>query len=209
MKRSMSRADASVVDQPAAIARTAPARTEIDGRGGGAPRPMARRLKIGEVARLADVGIEALRFYEKSGLLDRPGRTESGYRLYAEDVLERIAFIKKSQALGFSLEEIRRLISHKRDGESPCAEVRGVVRARLSELNVRIEQLIRYRDDLEAELAAWDEKGSDEGHVCGLIENSRVESRGGTIGKAAAQVRRAESLIAGGRTPAGGANKED
>ncbi len=78
-----------------------------------------KQLKIGEVARLSGIGIEALRFYEKSGLLDRPGRTYSGYRLFDEAVLERLAFIKQAQILGFTLDEIKQLISHKSAGESP------------------------------------------------------------------------------------------
>ena len=59
-------------------------------------------LKIGEVSKLSGVGIEALRFYEKSGLLERPERTYSGYRMYDESVLERLSFIKKAQVLGFT-----------------------------------------------------------------------------------------------------------
>lgn len=134
-----------------------------------------KMLKIGEVSKRSGIGIEALRFYEKSGLLDRPGRTYSGYRLYDEAVLERLAFVKKAQVLGFSLDEIKELINHKRNGESPCAEVREVVRIRLDELNDRIAQMIQYRDELSAALADWDEMGEAEGHVCGLIEGSTIE----------------------------------
>jgi MerR family transcriptional regulator, copper efflux regulator len=134
-----------------------------------------KQLKIGEVSRLSGIGIEALRFYEKSGLLDRPGRTYSGYRLYDESVLERLAFIKQAQVLGFTLDEIRQLIQHKQKGENPCAEVREIVRTRLAELNERIEQMINYRDDLTAALAEWDETGEAEGHVCGLIEGAHIE----------------------------------
>jgi DNA-binding transcriptional MerR regulator len=134
-----------------------------------------RQLKIGEVSRLSGIGVEALRFYEKSGLLDRPGRTYGGYRLYDESVLERLAFIKQAQVLGFTLDEIKQLISHKSAGENPCAEVREIVRTRLTELNERIEQLIQYRDELTAALAEWDEAGEREGHVCGLIEGSHIE----------------------------------
>lgn len=133
-----------------------------------------KQLKIGEVSKLSGIGIEALRFYEKSGLLDRPGRTYSGYRLYDESVLERLAFIKQAQVLGFTLDEIKQLIEHKRKGENPCVEVREVVRTRLAELNERIEQMIRYRDELAAALAEWDEAGEIEGHVCGLIERSHI-----------------------------------
>jgi DNA-binding transcriptional MerR regulator len=136
-----------------------------------------KQLKIGEVAKLSGIGIEALRFYEKSGLLDRPSRTYSGYRLYDERVIERLAFIKQAQVLGFTLDEIRQLISHKQAGETPCAEVREIVRTRLEELNERIEQMIHYRDELTAALANWDEMGEAEGHVCGLIESSHIEHR--------------------------------
>lgn len=135
---------------------------------------IGKQLKIGEVARQSGIGIEALRFYEKSGLLDRPGRTYSGYRLYDEAVLERLAFIKKAQLLGFTLDEIKQLIEHKRAGENPCAEVREVVKTRLVELDERIEQMLRYRDELAAALKDWEETGEAEGHVCGLIEGSHI-----------------------------------
>jgi DNA-binding transcriptional MerR regulator len=134
-----------------------------------------KQLKIGEVSRLSGIGIEALRFYEKSGLLDRPGRTYSGYRLYDESVLERLAFVKKAQVLGFTLDEIKQLIEHKRVGENPCQEVREIVKARLDELNERIKQMLQYRDELESALAEWEEIGEAEGHVCGLIEGSHIE----------------------------------
>src|SRR5919107_921241 len=92
-------------------------------------------LKIGDVAKLSGIGIEALRFYEKSGLIERPARTESGYRMYGRDVLDRLAFIKQSQTLGFSLDEIRSIVEDARTGKSPCAEVREIVRHRLEELD--------------------------------------------------------------------------
>ncbi len=134
-----------------------------------------KQLKIGEVSRRSGIGIEALRFYEKSGLLDRPGRTYSGYRLYDESVLERLAFVKKAQLLGFTLDEIKQLIDHKRKGENPCEEVREIVKIRLEELNERVEQMVLYRDELIAALEDWEEIGEADGHVCGLIEGSHIE----------------------------------
>lgn len=132
-------------------------------------------MKIGEVSKRTGVGIAALRFYERSGLLDRPRRTESGYRLYPEDVLDRLAFIKRAQVLGFSLQEIGTLIAEKRDGKSPCAEVREIVRRRLGDINDRIAELIRYRDELSGTLREWDSQVQAEGHVCGLIESSNLQ----------------------------------
>ena len=133
-----------------------------------------RMLKIGEVSKRSGVGVEALRFYEKSGLLDRPSRTYSGYRVYGEDVLERLAFIKQAQALGFSLDEIRRIVEDARKGQSPCDEVREIVRRRMAELDERLRELKRYRRELQSTLEEWDKVGRAPGHVCGLIEGSHV-----------------------------------
>jgi len=142
-----------------------------------APEPAngGEGLKIGEVSKRSGVGIEALRFYEKSGLLDRPRRTDSGYRVYDDSVLERLAFIKKAQVLGFTLEEIRELIAHKRRGENPCGEVRKIVKGRLNELEERIAQMTQYRDELAAALKEWEKTKERSGHVCGLIEGSHIE----------------------------------
>lgn len=134
-----------------------------------------KNMKIGEVSKRSGVGIEALRFYEKSGLLPRAVRSESGYRLYGADVIDRLAFIKQAQVLGFSLDEIVQLIKHKQAGENPCREVRETVRERLAELDERIRQMRKYRNELAAALKDWDEKGEEEGHVCGLIEHSHVK----------------------------------
>src|SRR4028119_2085828 len=103
-------------------------------------------LKIGEVSKRGGVSIEALRFYEKGGLLDRPSRTMSGYRVYGEDVLERIEFLKRAPALGFSLDEIRQIVDDARRGESPCDEVREIVRRRMEELDERLRGVHRYRE---------------------------------------------------------------
>lgn len=151
--------------------------------GGGA------RLKIGEVSKKSGVGVEALRFYERSGLLGRPVRTESGYRMYDEEVLERLSFIKRAQVLGFSLDEIRRIIDEKRAGQSPCADVREIVRSRLQELNGRMREMRRYRNELAKALSEWDETGDKKGHVCGLIEGTHigheVDTKRKSVGKRA------------------------
>jgi DNA-binding transcriptional MerR regulator len=134
-------------------------------------------LKIGEVSKRSGVGVEALRFYERSGLLGRPARTASGYRVYDAGVLERLAFIKRAQVLGFSLDEIKQVIAEKQEGQSPCARVREIVRRRLLELDERMREMKRYRSELAAALAEWDEAGDAAGHVCGLIEGTDIEHR--------------------------------
>jgi MerR family transcriptional regulator, copper efflux regulator len=133
------------------------------------------RLKIGEVSKLSGIGIETLRFYEKSGLLKRPARTGSGYRMYDADALERLAFIKRAQVLGFSLNEIKQIIDEKDAGQSPCAAVREVVRRRLHELDERMAQMRLYRKELAEALEEWDEAGDVQGHICGLIEGTDIK----------------------------------
>ena len=135
-------------------------------------------LKIGEVAKHSGIGIEALRFYERSGLLESPSRTESGYRVYDAAVLERLAFIKQAQTLGFSLNEVKRIIDDARAGKSPCDEVRELVRRRLAELDARLREMRRYRTALADTLAEWDRLGQAPGHICGLIEGTHFAQSG-------------------------------
>jgi DNA-binding transcriptional MerR regulator len=134
-----------------------------------------RLLKIGEVSRQTGIGIETLRFYEKSGLLNRPARTLSGYRMYSSDVLDRLSFIKRAQVLGFSLDEIKKVIDDARGGHSPCQEVREIVRKRLEELDGRMREMARYRKELSETLEEWDRVGRAPGRICGLIESARIE----------------------------------
>lgn len=133
-------------------------------------------LKIGAVSQLSGVGIEALRFYERSGLLGKPVRSEGNYRLYDEGVLERLAFIKKAQTLGFSLDEIKRIIADAQSGASPCDDVREIVRRRLAELDQKMREMRRYRKELSATLEEWDQVGRAPGHICGLIEGTEIQN---------------------------------
>ena len=134
----------------------------------------ARWLRIGDVSKQSGVGIEALRFYEKQGLLTHATRTQSGYRLYSAEVLERLEFIKRAQVMGFSLAEIAHIIKEKEAGKSPCFEVREIVRSRLQELDERMKEMRRYRKELAAALAEWDAAEEKEGEVCGLIEGTAI-----------------------------------
>jgi DNA-binding transcriptional MerR regulator len=131
-------------------------------------------LKIGEVSRRSDLGIEALRYYERLGLLGSPQRTQSGYRIYSESIFARLDFIRKAQAMGFTLEEIGRIIQESEKGQSPCAEVRRIAKRKLDELDLRLKQLRQYRNELAQTLAEWESKGSAAGKICGLIEESHI-----------------------------------
>lgn len=133
-------------------------------------------FKIGEVARHSGVGIETLRFYERSGLLEQPARTEGGYRLYDERALQQLEFIKRAQALGFKLDEIKRILDESRAGQKPCAEVREIMRRRLAELDERLLLLHRFRAEVAQILQHWESTGEADGMFCGLIESAQIET---------------------------------
>jgi MerR family Zn(II)-responsive transcriptional regulator of zntA len=128
------------------------------------------QLRIGEVARQSGVGIETLRFYESRRLISPATRTEAGYRLYDRSVFDRLAFIKKAQSVGFSLDEIAWIVDEAQQGRRPCAEVRTLAQARLAELDRKLAELKRYRGELQQTLDAWNREGEKDGLICGLIE---------------------------------------
>lgn len=121
--------------------------------------PRGKPLKTAEVCRRAGIGKETLRFYERSGILGKPARTASGYRMYDEDVLERLAFIKRAQKIGFSLGEIRHIIEEAGTGDPPCGELREILLRRLSELESHLREMEGYRRDLAAMLHEWEGSG--------------------------------------------------
>lgn len=98
-------------------------------------------LTIGKVAKQAHVNIETVRYYERVGLITEPPRSESGYRLFSEDVVQRISFIKKAQDLGFKLNEIKTLLSMSKDGNCDCYEAQQFALQKISEIESKIVAL--------------------------------------------------------------------
>jgi Hg(II)-responsive transcriptional regulator len=108
---------------------------------------IAEKLTIGRIAKLADVGIDTVRFYERRGLLPAPQRTASGYRIYAADTVGRLNFIRRAKGLGFSLEEITTLLDLQDNGGAKAA-VKKITQRKLEQINAKIDDLIRMRDVL-------------------------------------------------------------
>jgi MerR family copper efflux transcriptional regulator len=113
-------------------------------------------LLIGVVAREAGLSVPTIRYYESLGLLSAATRSTAGYRRYGHEVLEELRFVKKAQALGFSLDEIKQILVLTRSGTSPCAHVLDVARHHLRAVDERIAQLTRFRGQLAGEIAKWD-----------------------------------------------------
>lgn len=129
-------------------------------------------LWIGRLAKLAGVKPDTIRFYERSGLLPKPLRTASGYRLYDEAALNQVRFIRKAQSLGFSLDEIRRIMSLRGQGKETCRCVIAMAEATLSETETKLKELRNFRDRLGTNLERWKRKrrGPLAAEFCALIE---------------------------------------
>ena len=108
-------------------------------------------LKIGELANLANVSQDTLRFYEKHGLMRPSARSEAGYRLYSAQDLQRIRFILSAKEVGFTLKEIEELLAREvtRD-EKSCQDVKSLVDEKLATVTQRIHELQRIKKSLQS-----------------------------------------------------------
>jgi Hg(II)-responsive transcriptional regulator len=105
-------------------------------------------MTIGQVAKAAQVNTETIRYYEREGLLPEPPRTAAGYRQYTGDAVRRVRFMKRAQALGFTLSEIGVLLRLRVKRGSACTEVVGEAKLAIARIDDRIEGLRRMRTAL-------------------------------------------------------------
>ncbi len=112
-------------------------------------------LTISKAARKAGVGVETIRFYERKGLIEQPPKPQgTGFRVYPGETVQRLRFIRQAQELGFSLREIKDLLSLRADPKTDSGDVRERAEAKLTEVNRKITDLERIRSALEALISA-------------------------------------------------------
>lgn len=116
--------------------------------------PHESSLTIGELAHAAGVGRETVRFYERRGLIADPPRSASGYREYPPDAVERLRFIRRAQALGFTLEDIVDLLSLRVDEVAACGAVEARAREKLKSVGRKLDELGQMKRALERLVAA-------------------------------------------------------
>ena len=136
-------------------------------------------LLIGRLAKLSGVRPDTIRFYERSGLLPKPSRTTSGYRIYNNAALNQVHFIRKAQSLGFSLDEIQRIMNLRGHGKETCRCVIAMAEATLAETEAKLKDLQQFRDAFAHHLALWKQnsKSKARAEFCRLIESTPLAAK--------------------------------
>ena len=124
---------------------------------------MSEGLTIGGLAGACGVSRDTVRFYERERLLPQPRRSAAGYRLYADDEVERVRFIRRAQAMGLTLEDIRELLRVQRlRTPDQCRRVGARLRARIEAVDERIAQLRAFREELLRNVRRCERAGAEE-----------------------------------------------
>ena len=138
---------------------------------------MTQNMTIGGLAKRTGIGIETIRFYEKEKLLKPLERTPSGYRLYDVESVKRIDFIKGARELGFSLREIKGLLTLRTDSRSTRSEVRRQIGEKIEIVQAKIAALAAIKQSLERLHASCEGEGS--ASDCPILE--AFERGGGLV----------------------------
>jgi DNA-binding transcriptional MerR regulator len=118
----------------------------------------SRTYRIGEIAQQTGVSVETLRFYEKRRLLNAPPRTQGGFRLFTDDAVQQVRFIKQAQSLGLTLDDVQQLLTgrQRRPHVASCRKVRDLLTRRIEDIDARIKELREFRRTLNEHLVACD-----------------------------------------------------
>lgn len=138
---------------------------------------MASELTIGKLAKLVGVNIQTVRYYERRRLLSPTARKSSGYRLYGENALKRLRFIKNAQALGFTLHEIAELLALRVASTARCGDVQKRARAKLVQVESKVDALQALARALNSLIRAC-RVGQPTGH-CPILMSLEEETKAG------------------------------
>ncbi len=136
---------------------------------------MSQRLTIGALAKQAGVPTSTVRYYERRGLLRPDGRSEGNYRIYGEEALDRLRFVRSAQAAGFTLSNISALLQFRDGDTAPCKEVQGLITVRLAQVVEQIDHLKL----VERMLGKWRTvcREAERSGRCGVLEGLAAEKK--------------------------------
>ena len=130
-------------------------------------------LTVSELALHSGVPAHVVRYYLRIGLILPAMQQDNGYRLFEDGDIRQLRFIRMAKNLGFTLNEIRQIVSHATTGESPCPEVRRIIELRIMENRRRIDEMLVLQERMESALKRWNKMpdGMPDGDsICHLIE---------------------------------------
>jgi len=136
-------------------------------------------MQIGIVAKKIGLSVDAIRFYERNGLLPRPPRTEGGFRRYGENDVETLAFVRRVQGLGFKLSEIRGLLRLRGDRLQPCAPVQRRLQEKLADVRRKLHDLHKLEHELRVALRSCNKELQKRDAHCPILRetnNSKPEN---------------------------------
>lgn len=117
-------------------------------------------MKIGAVAKQAGISVEAVRFYEKQGLINTPSRNDSGYRVYSPDIINQLLFVTRAKELGFSLKEIKELLILRDSPGITCAEIKNQTENKIADIERKITDLKIIKSFLDKLVKSCPGKGT-------------------------------------------------
>lgn len=135
---------------------------------------------VSELATRASVTPDTVRHYVQIGLLQPRRNPDNGYKLFEPADVHRLRFVRQAKSLGFTLSEIREILCHAQQGESPCPRVREIIQHRITENRQHLEDLMALQQRMEVAVASWESMpdGVPSGDsVCHLIEEVIVPTR--------------------------------
>jgi DNA-binding transcriptional MerR regulator len=141
---------------------------------------MGNSIRIGELAKRFGLNPKTIRYYEAIGLLPQAGRSESGYRIYDEQDVERLSFIRRAKTLGLTLDEIRDILAGQQRGELPCSQVLDLIDRKIRVIDQRVADLVAFRAELSRLRTIWSDKETDVQQVtasaciCPIIEQQTM-----------------------------------
>jgi len=141
-------------------------------------------LQVGEMSRKVGVNPQTIYFYERIGLIPQPKRTESGYRLFDEDDVERLFFITRAKALGLNLDEIKEILLLQEGQSLPCKEVYDRLLHKVEQIQETISQLQAFKSNLVKLLHRCEDNLSRYGATtpCIVLGENQHETKDGSVG---------------------------
>lgn len=136
---------------------------------------MARQFTISQVAKAANLPTTTVRYYERVGLVEPEERSAGNYRLYSEEALRKLKFIRSAQAIGFTLDDVKSLLSIPRNTAASCREVQSLIEERLTEVTERLKDLRHVQRVLRSSLEKC--KETERSDCCHVIETLRETAK--------------------------------